>query len=62
MPSELSKRVKKISESEAELDWRAKIAQFTAPAKTNYERITKLRKLVIHGVLLFNIGDVISFL
>ena len=51
-----------ISESAVELDLKAKIAQLTTPAKTNYERITNLRKLVIHGLPLLNIWDAISFL
>lgn len=39
-----------ISKSKStEPDWKAKIAQLTAPVKTDYERVRNLRELVIHA-------------
>ena len=42
--------------------WRERLSQLSVPSKGQYERLTQLRNLCIHGFPLFNIWDSISFL
>src|ERR1700731_531835 len=52
---------KLFSSSDSNL-WQRKIAQLSRPANTDFKRIANVRKVIIHGVPLFNIWDCILFL